>query len=241
MLRKMLVVGLLLGGLPLVAMAQDAKKDAKEDDAKVVHSKISEGTKSCGAACRVNFTKELGLSLDYLGSIGHRISLARKSPDPVDLALAAQALSVAETVSGKKASITSEQVQAEALELVKMRGISSELSAVALVIPAAKQDLEKLAVVAKKREEEGKKKTESGETSKALFGTLTVVNHSGECLRIYVSGQYVGEAHQGQTAYFHVHDHRNATHLQALCEEEGHLVSQQFVFGHQHGWHWHIH
>lgn len=86
----------------------------------MVHSKIADGHKSCGAACQVNFAKELGLSLDYLGSLGHRISQARKSPDPVDLALAAQALSVAEQVSGKQASITAEQVQKEALELAKL-------------------------------------------------------------------------------------------------------------------------
>jgi len=237
MLRKLVVLGLLFCGLPLVTSAEEAK----DEGTKVVHSKISEGVESCGAACRVNFTKELGLSLDYLGSIGHRISQARKGPDPVDLALAAQALSVAETVSGKKASITAEQVQTEALELVKMRGFSSELSAVALVIPAAKQDLEKLAIIAKKREEETKQQTDSVETSKALFDTLTVANHAGECLRIYVSGRYVGEVHQGQTAYFNVHDHSPVTVLQALCEDGGHLVSQQLVFGHQHGWYWHIH
>jgi hypothetical protein len=117
MMRISLIATTLCSGLAFVAFGQESKKE----DAKVVHSKISEGTKSCGAACRVNFTKELGLPLEYLSSIGHRISVAQKTPDPVDLALASKALAVAEKVSGKLASITAAQIEKEALELTKMR------------------------------------------------------------------------------------------------------------------------
>lgn len=240
MWKKALVLGMLLAGLPFIISADD-KKDATDADTKVVHSKIADGHASCGAACRVNFTKELGLSLEYLSTIGHRISQARKTPDPVDLALAAQALSVAEQVSGKKASITAEQIQKEALELAKLRGYSKELKAMALIVPEAKADLEKLSVVAEKREAEAKAATASGESEKALFGTLTVINHSGECLNIYVSGRHVGLAHEGTTMSFRVHDHNNPSHLDAYCEEEGDLVSEQNVYGHVHNFVWHIH
>ena len=240
MWKKALVLGMLLAGLPFIISADD-KKDATDADTKVVHSKIADGHASCGAACRVNFTKELGLSLEYLGTIGHRISQARKTPDPVDLALAAQALSVAEQVSGKKASITAEQVRKEALELTKLRGYSNELKAMALIVPEAKADLEKLAVVAEKREAENKAKTESGESEKGIFGRLVVINHSGECLHVYASGHYLGLVHEGTTMSFHVHDHNNPSHLDAYCAEEGELVSEQNVWGHVHHFHWHIH
>ena len=237
MLRTLLVLGLCVAGLPLLTLADDAK----EGTDKVVHSKIADAKSTCGSACQVNFAKELGVSLDYLGTIGHRISVARKAADPVDLALLAQSLSVAEQVSGKKASITAEQIRKEALELAKLRGYSAELAAIALVIPEAKADLEKLTVIAKKREAEGKKQTESDEVQKALLGTLTVINHSGECLRIFVSGRYVGTAHEGTTSYFRVHDHNEPSHLDAYCEEDGDLVSEQNVFGHVHNFTWHIH
>ena len=237
MSRRSLLVVAFFSAFPLLAYAQDAK----QAENKVMHSKIADGKKSCGAACQVNFAKELGVPLDYLGSIGHRISLARKIPDPVELALTAQALSVAERVSGKKASITSDQVHAEALELAKMRGISMELSAIALVFPEGKQDLEKLAIVAKKREVENAKDIDNGAKEKALFGTLYVINHSSECLRVFVSGRFVGEVHMGQSASFHVHDHNATTRLDAYCEEEGELVSEQNLFGRFNNYTWHIH
>lgn len=237
MIRKTILFGMLLSGLTLDCWAQDAKSDGS----KVVHSNVADAKKCCGSACTVNFAKELGLSLEYLDGIGHRISVARKSPDPVELALAAQALSVAEKVSGKKASITSEQVLTEAVDLVKLRGISSELSAVALLVPESKADFEKQITIAKKREAEAKQKTAAGEGDKDLHGRLTVINHSGECLKIFVSGRYKGTVHEGETVSFHVHDHNNPSRLDAVCEEDNDLVSQQFVFGHTHDFTWHIH
>ncbi|WP_010581795.1 hypothetical protein [Schlesneria paludicola] len=237
MIHKTIMFGLLISGLAFNCWAQDAKNDSS----KVVHSKVTDAKKCCGSACTVNFPKELGLSLEYLDGIGHRISVARKSPDPVELALAAQALSVAEKVSGKKASITSEQILTEALELAKLRGISNELSAVAILVPESKADFDKQISIAKKREAEAKQKTESGEGDKELLGRLTVINHSGECLKIFVSGRYKGTVHEGETISFHVHDHNQATRLDAICESDNDLVSQQFVFGHNHDFIWHVH
>ena len=221
------------------ALAADDKADEKE-----VHCTYTkEKTKTCGVACRVNFTKELGVPLDYLSSIGHRISEARADADPVELALCSQALAVAEGVSGKKASITAEQVKTEALSIAKLRGISTELSAIALIVNDAdtKRDLEKQVALAKKREADSKAALDSKEDTKELFGTLVVANHSDECLRIFVSGTYVGEVHTGTTASFHVHDHNNPTVLEAYCEEDGELVGNKYVFGHRHYFHWCIH
>lgn len=215
---------------------------AADKEEKEVHCTYAkEKVKTCGVACRVNFTKELGVPLDYLSSIGHRIAEARSSADPVELALCSQALAVAEGVSGKKASVTADQVKTEALNIAKLRGISTELSALALIVGDAKADLEKQAALAKKREAEAKAALESKEDTKALIGTLVVSNHSDECLRIFVSGRFCGEVHAGQAAQFHVHDHNNPTTLEAYCEEDGELVGSKYVFGHQHYFNWCIH
>lgn len=242
MIRFWIPLTALLIGLPFLSAA-DSKPEAKVSE-KEGHSTLAkDGVKTCGAACRINFGKELGLSLDYLGSIGHRISTARKGPDPVDLALCSQALEVAETVSGKQAPITSAQIRSEAIDLAKQRGYSKELTAVAMIVPDAnvKKELQAQATIADKREKDQLAAAKAGESPKQLFGTLTVANHSGECLRIYVSGRYKGEVHEGETASFHVHDHNQHTVLQAFCEEEGHLVSNTVVFGHQRNYYWHIH
>ena len=45
----------------------------------------------------------------------------------------------------------------------------------------------------------------------------------------------------GQTASFHVHDHNATTRLDAYCEEEGELVSEQNLFGRFNNYTWHIH
>jgi hypothetical protein len=232
----------LLIGLPFLSAAE-TKPEIKASE-NVGHSTLGkESVKTCGAACSVNFGKELGLALDFLDGIGHRISTARKGPDPVDLALCSQALEVAETVSGKKAPITSAQIRTEAIDLAKLRGYSQELTAVALIVPDAnvKKELQTQATIADKREKEAQAALKSGEAPKELDGTLTVANHSGECVRIYVSGRYVGEVHPGQTASYHVHDHNAHTVLQAYCEGDGHLVSNKVVYGHKHSYYWHIH
>lgn len=240
MFRTFIACTALLLAMPFAAAAQDATKA----DEKELHSTYAKDrVKTCGVAGCVNFAKEFGLSLDYLGSIGNRIALARKAPDPVELALCSQALAVAEKVSGKQASITSEQVRAEAIDLAKQRGYANELSAVALIVPDAevKRDLEKQLVLTKKRDEEALAAAKTGESTKELFGRLTVVNHSGECIRIFVSGRFYGEVHEGQTQAFHVHDHNPSTRLEAYCEEDGDLVSARSVFGHRHSFLWHIH
>ena len=244
MIRNLLILGVCLAGVQLLNADEKKGSELAAEKSGEVHTKVSEAKKTSGVACYINFGKELGTSLDFLKTIGPRISNARSTPDPVELALSAQALSVAEQVTGKKASITSEAVQSEALELAKLRGISAELSALAIIIhdPMIQKDLEKLAAVSKKREMEAREALKAGEGSRELRDTLTVINHSGECLRIMVSGRFIGEVHEGETmSFFQVRDFNHVTRLDAYCEEEGHLVSHQHVHGHKHNFVWHIH
>lgn len=239
MFRNLVTCVALLLALPAISIAQETGKATADKEVHCTYAK--EKQKTCGVACSVNFARELGLSLDYLGSIGHRIAQARKASDPVELALCSQALSVAEKVSGKQAAVTANQVQQEALEIARLRGNSQELSAVALIVSSAAADLDKQIALAKKREAEAKASIDAKEDQKELVGRLIVANHSDECLRIYVSGNYVGEVHAGQAKQFHVHDHNNPTTLEAYCEEDGEQVSSKHVFGHRHFYNWCIH
>lgn len=224
----------------LIALPLRAADDAKPGE---IHSKRSEGHKCCGAACKVNFVKELGVPLNYLSSLGHEISDARSTPDPVALALLASNLAVAEKVSGKTASVKSADIQKEAVELAKMRGKSAELKALKEIVSdkTTKTELEEEVALAEKNEAKAKSDALSSVAPKALIGMLTVVNHSDECLKIYVHGQYVGECHTGETQSFYAHDHHNPTILQAFCEQDGDLVESKALWGHNHCCHWHIH
>jgi len=216
---------------------------AAKEGAKEVTCKISEeGVKCCSRACTINYRQALGLPLDYLSTLGQRIHNARLAPDPVGLALAARSLAVAEEVSGKKADVTSTEIMGEAVELAKRRAISTELKAVAAVVSdaAVKAELSKAAATAATAEADQKAALASGESTRAIHGTLQVNNRSNECLRIYVDGRYCGEAHSGQTASFHVHAHGHSNHLEAYCEEDGELVTCTEFHGHTHYLTWNI-
>lgn len=240
MLRKFVCLVTVLG-LVSVGMCDDAKESAQKEIK--LESTISKDAKKCAClGCTVNFGKELGVPLEYLSGLGHRIHVARMAPDPVELAMASQSLAVAEKVAGKKATLSSEEIMKDALALGKVRGFSVELAAMMAIVSddAIKADLGKDLAAAKAREAESAAALETGEKTKELFGYLTVANHSGECLRIHVSGRYKGTVHSGETVRIHVHDHNHHTELQAICED-GHLVSEACVEGHQHRYYWDIH
>lgn len=242
MLRRFVCLVTVLG-LAAVGVCDESKKTAPPKEI-TLKSTIGKDAKKCACVgCTVNFGKELGVPLEYLSGLGHRVHQARLSPDPVELAMAAQSLAVAEKVAGKKASVTSDQILKEAVALGKVRGISAELAALTSIVSdeSVKQELDKEMAAAKTREEENAAALETGEQTRELFGTLTVANHTTECLRIYVSGRYKGTVHAGDTIGIHVHDHNHHTELQAICEHDGEIVSEECVEGHQHRYYWHIH
>lgn len=238
MLMKSFVAAVFVAGAVGYAVAQEKKAEPTAKEEKF-ESKKEDRKPSCCRASLVNFTKELGVPLEYLNTIGTRIATARKTPDPVELALAAQALAVAEGVSGKKASLTSTEVFAEALDLAMKRNVSAELAAVAMVAPdqANKDSLTKSAAVAKKLEAEEKAKPQ-GEGSREILESLTVTNETGECVKIYVDGFYVGTVHRGGTKRFGVHTHTHKTEVTAICEDGGEVVGRSYAHGHHHNVSW---
>src|SRR5262245_33132216 len=103
-----------------------AKNGQAADDKQVVDSKANHRPPGSG----VNFRKELNLPFETLSTLRSRIGAARRASDPVALAHAANELAVAEQVSGKKASLTSNTLIKEAAELARLRRQAAELQAV---------------------------------------------------------------------------------------------------------------
>lgn len=234
--QKLLVAALAL----LTVTPVLAEDSAQEDNTQTIESSISKDGKStpCLGACTVNFRKELGVPFDYLMSIGSVIHQARETPDPVALASAAKSLAAAEAVAEKKAQVTSDQVLAEAIELVTLRGDAKELKAVAMLVddPATKKDLSERAKAAADQSAG----EEEGESSREFFGDLVVDNDTHETVKIYFDGRYMGRVNPHGHAHFHVHSHRHHHHMDAICVQGGEVVAHRDLQGHYHGYHWHI-
>lgn len=107
------------------AQAPGGKTTPQELDEKLVRTYAEPRPK----AVTVNFHKALKLSWPSLQTLGARIDMARQNADPVALAHLASELHVAEKVSGKKASLTSQALIKEAAQVAKLHKEVSELKA----------------------------------------------------------------------------------------------------------------
>src|SRR5438309_1291630 len=120
-----------LASLGFLALASSGPAQGTRNDKPVPEDKQEVRSKATrrAAASSVNFRKELNLPLNSLSTLGSRVDSARRTPDPVALAHAANELAVAEDVSGKTAGVTSKQLLKEAAELAGMRRQEAELKA----------------------------------------------------------------------------------------------------------------
>jgi hypothetical protein len=195
MLRTILFVGLLLSGLPALVSAYDPEV-AKGANGTVHTLKREQRDRVASIA----FNKELGLGFDSLETLGARIDQARKSSDPVGLANAANELTIAEKVSGKKAKLTSSELWKESIDLAELRGSSAELKAISQMLSdeAVAKKLAKQAAVAEKREDERRTAIASGEQQKGISGYSQVVNNTNELVTVYVNGFMAGSLFPGQ-------------------------------------------
>ena len=106
---RMCVVMMCVLGLTSVASADEKPPEEQEQ--------IVAKAEKVGRARFIDFASELGLPLASLDSLGERIDNARFEADPVELASIAKILGAAERATGKKASLTSEKISAEAAAL----------------------------------------------------------------------------------------------------------------------------
>jgi uncharacterized protein (TIGR03000 family) len=213
-----------------------ADKAAEAGPAKEQQVVTSKGTKRTPATA-VNFKKALHLPFDSLGTLGARIEAARRKPDPVALAHAASELHVAEKVSGKKASLTSKAVLAEAAELARLRRQVAELKAVAAVdqqvsAEAAKvlfwKDQIALSEATAKRDREA---VLSKELPKAGPRKILLNNYTTQYIDVYVNGSYKVQVLPGGSTWCVIEHKWDPTVLTAYGDEDELNWGPRMIYG----------
>jgi hypothetical protein len=199
--------------------AEDPKKDdpASQDEQVVKSTAVPRP-----AAASINFKKELGLPYPSLGTLGAHIDAARRAPDPVALACAASELDVAEKVSGKKASLTSPEVLAEAAELASLRRQEAELKA---VLQVSRQVLLAEERVASLRRQVAAAQAQTRADQQALQmkqepsvtpRQVVVNNYATEAVEVYVNGYYQTIVLPGGRQVISIEHRWNPTVLRAV-------------------------
>ena len=156
-----------------------------------------------------DFRGELTLGFPSLRTLGSRIDDARLEYDPVALGNLSRELKIAETVSGKKAKITSGQLMKEAVEMAKYMNGLPELQALSAMVEdtSTRQDLEKDILIAQKRVAEQERAFKAGERPKAISGTLTIYNYAPEDVAVYYNGYRLGTVSGNWWQNFYVGDY----------------------------------
>jgi hypothetical protein len=225
----------LLGVVILVPLdrAQDPKKNEPAEDRQVVKSQAVPQT----PASSVNFRKELNLPFQSLNTLGPRIDAARRAPDPVALAHAANELAVAEKVSGKSAGLTSSQVLGEAAELAKLRKQVAELQA---VLHVSNQVEFRADQVASLREQialaQGQAKADKEAFDRSQEPTsaprqVVVNNYTTQHIDVYVNGFLKTQVQPGSTQVLTIEHRWNPTVLKGYGDVDSQTWGPRYIWG----------
>jgi hypothetical protein len=143
------------------------------------------------SAATVDFAKVLGIDSPSLLCLGAKIEEARSAPDPFALAVCAKELAAMETASGKTASIKSEDLLKEAVEMAKVRDQPEELKSIAALLGDSGKEL---AEQAEKTEKAlaADAANAPGDKGRGITGSLIVINHTPKRLYIAINFQAVG-------------------------------------------------
>jgi hypothetical protein len=228
-------------GLPGVA-DETAKPGTKKDDKQVVDSKAQKGS----PARSINFSKELGLPFASLKTLGGRIDAARRTPDPVALGHAASELSVAEQVSGKKASLTSTALMKEATELAAMRRQQLELAALLRLNSQIASEQGTLTFI---KEQIADAKRQAQQESEAVRRNeeptsprkLLVNNYTTQFAVIHVNGNYKMEVPPGESRWCTIEHKWNPTVLKASGDEDMSKWGPRYIWGTFKTYTWNLH
>jgi hypothetical protein len=226
------ILAFLSFGLVTPTSGQEPKKDATEDK-QAVTSKPTPRP----AASTVNFRKELNLPFDSLSTLGARIEAARRKPDPVALAHAANELAVAEKVSGKTASITSKQVGQEAAELAAMRKQEKELEAVLQVSQQMAMDEHNIKLtqdaLASSRAQIKADKEAVAQNQEPTWTPRQIVvnNYTTQYLDVYVNGHYKVQVQPGMQQTIVIEHRWNPTVLKAYGNEDTNTWGPRYIWG----------
>lgn len=208
-------------------------KTETPEDKQVVDTKRTRKT----TAASVPFGKSLNLPFPSLATLGARIDAARRAPDPVALAHAASELATAESVSGKKASVTSKELILESAELAKLRRQVAELQAVQRVSQQVLTEEDALATVKKQiaySQELAKQDVRSVEKNEEPTWTprtVLVNNYSTQYLTVYVNGNYKMMVSPGGAVTCVIEHRWNPTVLTAYGNEDLDSWGPRYVWG----------
>jgi ribosomal protein L13E len=185
-LTAFLAVG---AGMAPASNANDKKPDDVKAPAEKTKKIVTKAT-VVERAVTINFIEALGLPFESLDTLGIRIDEARKTRDPVALANAAAYLSVAQTVSAKKAKLTADDLMKEAVKMARWRSRSSELKAVALILKDSElvKDLPELAKKAEKREADRLAAFKAGERPRGFNKQISINNNTDWGINMEATG-----------------------------------------------------
>jgi hypothetical protein len=226
----------------LVLGGQDKKEDPAAQDKEVISTKMTQQP----SAASVNFRKELNLPFATLGTLGSRISAARRAADPVALAHAANELNVAEQVSGKKASLTSAAVLKEAAELASLRRQAAELQAVQRVAQqvATEQEtvnlLKNEIALAQQSTKAYQDALAQNQEPTSAPRQIIVNNYTTQYLTIYISGYYMGELLPGASQVYSVEARYNPVTVKALGNDDAEQWGPSYIWGRFKKYTWNI-
>jgi hypothetical protein len=217
------LLGLLLLSVP-GSLAQDKKEDKKgpnTEDPQVVDSKVQKGK----PAASIDFRKEYQLPYPSLSTLGTRIDTARRQQDPVSLGHAASELSLAEKVSGKQASLTSNALVREAAQLAKLRRQVTELRAMLHLSNQIANDQE-LATELQREIDDNKQYTQAEKRQIEMNEEptsprrLVVNNYTTQYVDITVNGQLKLQLPPGESRWCMIEHKWNPTILEGYGNQD---------------------
>jgi hypothetical protein len=188
-------------------------------------------------ATDINFKKTYNLPFDSLGTLGARIEAARRKPDPVALAHAASEMSVAEEVSGKKASLTSKALVQEAAQLAKLRQEVAELKATfAVQKKIANEDAniafwKKEIAKAEKYGQAEKDAVLANELPKDGPRKILLNNYTTQYIDLWVNGRMKIQVPPGGSKWCVIEHKSNPTVLTAYGNEDDSVWGPRNIFG----------
>jgi hypothetical protein len=233
----------LIGFFALLSLGlADEPGGGKDDDKQVVSSKATRRP----AAASVKFRNELNLPFGSLNTLGSRVDAARRAHDPVALAHAASELSVAEKVSGKKASLTSNQLMQESAQLAALKRQVAELQAASRVAEqiAAEQNtvtiLRKNLDLAQAQARADREAFEQNQEPTWMPRKVVVNNYTAQYLDIYVNGNYKTQVGPGLAATCVIEHRWNPTVLTAYGNEDIDTWGPRYIWGRFEKYTWNI-
>jgi hypothetical protein len=241
-MTRMLLLAVALGFATTALTFAQNPAPAAAEDTKVVKTAATKST----PVATVPFRKALGLPYPSLGTLGTRIDAARRSGDPVALAHAASELSVAEKVSGKKASVTSAAIMKEAAELASLRKQVAELKAVqqvsekVLVEQEQADSLTKAIDFAQTQTAVDQNALKANQEPTDAPRKLVVNNYSTQYVDVQVNGYLKGQVPPGSQKTFTIDQMWNPVSLKGYGDEDTNMWGPVWLPGKWSTYTWNI-